>query len=551
MGVLCLSLRVMAGTKETYDELYSKDETAAIAKGPQAQGRFAAALLKDAKGLGDQKDLQVFLCDRAYQLGMKDPSGYQTAIDAMTLLGEVAPDKKGAALERRTEALQVGCAKGSVSDRKRFGKELVDLLVAKGDEQVAAGQGTEAIASYNKALDFANRGNTGQGGDIKDRISQVTSAAEREKKLGDLKKKLDENPKSVAARMNLIVAYLGEFDTPAEAVKLVTDDLDEKTRTYVPLSEKAPTDLEETACPELAQWYAEIAEKASPAGKSVLLGKSLACCDRYLELHAVRDAARLKVQLRRDKISEERDKLDQKQGQPRRIVLGLGKGAAMDLVLIPAGKFTMGSPENEAGRRADEGPQREVTISKAFYIGACEVTQEQYQAVIGKNPSRYSGAKNPVDQVSWDDSVEFCKKLSARTGKSVRLPTEAQWEYACRAGTKTRFSFGDVDADLDAYGWNGRASGGVSHPVAQKKPNAWGLYDMHGNLEEWCSDWYADSYANAGNRDPQGPDSGTTRVLRGGVSGAPRDFCRSAGRRGRLPWPRLGNQGFRVVMDLK
>ncbi|MEI7836387.1 MAG: formylglycine-generating enzyme family protein, partial [Planctomycetota bacterium] len=132
--------------------------------------------------------------------------------------------------------------------------------------------------------------------------------------------------------------------------------------------------------------------------------------------------------------------------------LDIGSGGMMELVLIPAGTFTMGSPDGENGRRPDEGPQREVTISKAFHMGVYEVTQEQYEAVMGKNPSEFKGAKNPVECVSWDDAVEFCKKLSAKTGKTVRLPTEAEWEYACRAGTKTGFSFGDDYADLHKYG---------------------------------------------------------------------------------------------------
>ena len=128
------------------------------------------------------------------------------------------------------------------------------------------------------------------------------------------------------------------------------------------------------------------------------------------------------------------------------ITLDCAKGVSLTLVLIPAGKFMMGSPEKEKDRGGSEWPQHEVTISKSFYMGAYDVTQEQYEAVMGQNPSGFRGAKNPVEQVSWDDAVAFCKKLSAKAGKKVRLPTEAEWEYACRAGSKTRFYYGD-DAD--------------------------------------------------------------------------------------------------------
>ncbi|MCY2928851.1 MAG: formylglycine-generating enzyme family protein [Planctomycetota bacterium] len=236
---------------------------------------------------------------------------------------------------------------------------------------------------------------------------------------------------------------------------------------------------------------------------------------------------------------------------PKELTLDLGNKVTMKLVLTPAGTFMMGSPESEKDRLADEGPQHEVIISKAFYMGACEVTQEQYQAVMGKNPSRFKGAKNPVEQILWDDAVEFCKALSAKTGKTVRLPTEAQWEYACRAGSKTRFGYGDEDAALGENAWYRRNSGGTTHPVGQKKPNAWGLYDMHGNVWEWCSDWYADSYANAGNRDPQGVDSGANRVLRGGSWFNDPRICRSADRRRLSPGIRCDHFGFRVAVDSK
>ncbi|MCY2926365.1 MAG: formylglycine-generating enzyme family protein, partial [Planctomycetota bacterium] len=203
-------------------------------------------------------------------------------------------------------------------------------------------------------------------------------------------------------------------------------------------------------------------------------------------------------------------------GPPKELTLDLGNKVTMKLVLIPAGKFMMGSPETEKDRQPDEGPQHEVTISKPFYMGVYEVTQAQYEAVMGTNPSAFKGSENPVEQVSWDDAVEFCKALSAKTGKAVRLPTEPQWEYACRAGTKTRFGFGDDDTDLRDYAWFSGHSLSKTHPVGEQEPNAWGLYDMHGNVWEWCSDYYADSYANAKTTDPQGPGSGTDRVLRGG-----------------------------------
>lgn len=233
------------------------------------------------------------------------------------------------------------------------------------------------------------------------------------------------------------------------------------------------------------------------------------------------------------------------------LTLDLGNNVKMKLALIPAGKFMMGSPDSERDRINNEGPQREVTLSQPFYTGVTEVTQEQYEALMGKNPSNFKGPTNPVEQVSWDDAVEFCKKLSEKTGKKVRLPTEAQWEYACRAGSKTRFAFGDNDSDLGDYAWYTSNSENKTHQVAQKKPNAFGLYDMHGNVWEWCADWYADSYPSGKNTDPKGPDSGRDRVLRGGSWGVDPLRCRSAFRLGLEPDFRYYYFGFRVVLDLK
>ena len=228
--------------------------------------------------------------------------------------------------------------------------------------------------------------------------------------------------------------------------------------------------------------------------------------------------------------------------------LDLGGNAAMKLALIPAGKFRMGSVKSEADSERDERPQREVTISRPFHMGVTEVTQAQWTALMGKNPSVVKGPQLPVQMVSWLDAVKFCQTASKKTGRTVRLPTEAEWEYACRAGAKGRFCFGEDDAGLDAYGWHKGNCGGKPHAVAGKKPNARGLYDMHGNLNEWCSD-YHHKYAGAATVDPSGPTEGAHRILRGGGYGNPAAFCRSANRAGAGPEKGRKNLGFRVVVE--
>jgi formylglycine-generating enzyme required for sulfatase activity len=232
------------------------------------------------------------------------------------------------------------------------------------------------------------------------------------------------------------------------------------------------------------------------------------------------------------------------------IALDLGGGVKMEFVLIPAGKFKMGSPENEQFRDDKEGPQHDVTLGKPFYMGKYEVTQEQYEKIIKNNPSTFKGARNPVDSVSWYDAQAFCKQMSQKTGRSVRLPSEAEWEYACRAWTSTWFYNGDKDEDLGRVGWYGENSEGRTHPVGEKEPNVFGLYDMHGNVWEWVEDYWHDNYTGAptdGSAWIETPRGGG-RVWRGGSWSHSAWSCRSAFRFGRVPVSRFVFNGFRVVL---
>ncbi|MEZ6061805.1 MAG: formylglycine-generating enzyme family protein [Planctomycetaceae bacterium] len=188
-------------------------------------------------------------------------------------------------------------------------------------------------------------------------------------------------------------------------------------------------------------------------------------------------------------------------------------------VWCPPGTFVMGSKEDAFGRKMNE-PQVEVTLTKGFWMQQTEVTQTQYKALMGINPAFHKGEQQPVESISWDDANEFCRRMSElpsekSAGNTYRLPTEAEWEYACRAGTTTVFSFGDNDEGAEDYGWFNVNSERTTHPVAGKLPNPWGLYDMHGNVAEWCSDLYGE-YSSAPVTDPAGGESGDKRVLRGG-----------------------------------
>lgn len=198
---------------------------------------------------------------------------------------------------------------------------------------------------------------------------------------------------------------------------------------------------------------------------------------------------------------------------PQKVAIDLGNGVPLDFILIRPGSFTMGSDNGSD----HEKPPHKVTIAEPFYLGKYEVTQEQWKKVMDTQPSHFNGAKNPVEQVSWDECQRFVAKLNEMTaGATFRLPTEAEWELACRAGSSGWFCYGNDLEQLDLYAWYGKNAQGTTHPVGTKKPNAWGLYDMHGNVWEWCADWFGE-YPTDATTNPVGPVSGLERVFRGGA----------------------------------
>jgi formylglycine-generating enzyme required for sulfatase activity len=219
----------------------------------------------------------------------------------------------------------------------------------------------------------------------------------------------------------------------------------------------------------------------------------------------------------------------------------------MKLVYVPAGDFNMGSPPEEKGRQDDELLHK-ARITCPFRIGMTEVTQVQWQTVMGTNPSNFVGDDLPVEKVSWKNAVAFCKKLSETEGKTYRLPTEAEWEYACRAGVTDPIA---GTGQIDDMAWYDENSKEQSHSVATKTPNAWGIFDMHGNASEWCSDYYSSDYPEADVTDPIGPSEGKYRVIRGGSWGYFEPSCRCAARSSAPTSYQLKQTGFRVVMELE
>ena len=283
--------------------------------------------------------------------------------------------------------------------------------------------------------------------------------------------------------------------------------------------EKAKAEMEKLIKEKTGKGYVEVGGKAIKAAKLPAAGKKTSA-------------------------ESPEEGLSKAEKQAKLLEEDLGNGVSLEMVLVPAGKFMMGSPASEKNRSGDEA-KHEVILTKSYYMGKYAVTQEQWEAVMGDNPSETKGAKLPVTYVSWNDCKKFIKKLNGITKGKYRLPTEAEWEYACRAGTTTAYSFGAKITPKDAN-YN---DSGIEEPVAvgSYKPNAFGLYDLHGNVWEWCEDWKAD-YPKGSVIDPKGPAKGDGRVLRGGSFLNSVSYARSSSRNGYgSPTFRFYDDGFRLA----
>jgi formylglycine-generating enzyme required for sulfatase activity len=552
---------VLADAASDFETIFGAEAKKVAASSSKTDdAAFAAKLVKAAKDMPDSPALQVLIYEKACQFGSSGPAGCGTALEALGLLEKAVPDKTDLWRARKFEIVKLRFDKSYGAARKAAGQPYMDMLEALADAKIAEGNGAAAKGLYNRAVMIAKYIKSPRAADILAKSKRASAAVARQAKLKRLQAKLTADPKDTSARKELVLFYVTALDNPAEAAKLLTNDLDEVTRTYVPLAAKSLEGLDEAICLELGDWYyKKLSKTASVIAKGVPLQRAQGYYQQFLKSHAKKDAQSYRAKAALESIVKELAKLGAsaiRVGQPagRTLILSLGKGVTMKLIRIPAGKFLMGSPATEKDRSKAEGPQRRVTISKAFYMGATEVTQAQYESVMGKDPSKYKGPRNPVEQVSWHDATAFCTALSKKTQRTVRLPTEAQWEYACRAGTRTRFSFGKAgkaDKNINAHGWHRGNSGGKTHPVGQKKPNAWGLYDMHGNVWEWCRDWYDEKfYANPKRVDPENTTKTKYRLYRGG-SWIDKDLnnCRAASRFKNVSGHRGANVGFRVVVE--
>ncbi len=535
-------------SNQAYDRLYG-DEAKKLA--PKDRPAFAERLLRAAAELdANSSSLAELLVVRATDIYLGSAAAKDFPAFADKLLKTATALKANSPLADvlMVKATDVYFRSATGEEKATLGETLIDQWISVGNDQLDSNSPADALKALGQASKIAAANKSNRSDDISMKIKVVQHRIDAERRFADLLAKLRAKPDDAALAKEAALLCVLELDRPADAAPFVAAIGDESWKTYVPLATKDPGGLDALVLKEIGGWYEGLAVKAGAAGKLVAYERAKTYFEAFLAKHTEKDEQYLAMKKDLDAVNKQ---LDAMSGMSlatahKDVTISLGKNVAMKLVLIRGGKFMMGNPAVETG---SAGPQHEVKITKPFYMGATVVTEAQWVAVMGmKGRATSEDPNDPVNNVSWDKSMEFCKKVSQMTGKLFRLPTEAEWEYACRAGTKTAYSFGDDVTDLGDYAWFKDNSDGKTHAVGLKKPNPWGLYDMHGLIWEWCYDWYDEGYyAHASKTDPTGPASGTKRVVRGNSRNFPAVRCRSYAREYN---DSVGGGliGFRVVM---
>ena len=302
------------------------------------------------------------------------------------------------------------------------------------------------------------------------------------------------------------------------------------------------------ALPLSAQKYTEYLSSAKKHLQSGNIEKAISCYNVYKTMTGeVNDDFEKKLNTEIANNREGIHKTDGKESEYIRQTFTV-KDVSFTMIPVAGGTFQMGATAEQNNPNSDENPVHRVTLS-SYYIGETEVTQALWNAVMGSNPSNFKGNNLPVERVSWNDCQTFIRKLNEVTGQNFRLPTEAEWEYAARGGANREYQYsGSKDNNLGEVAWYGGNSGSKTHPVGMKQANELGLYDMSGNVWEWCSDWYG-NYSTGSQTNPQGPTSGSNRVFRGGGWSYYAGYCRVASRSWDAPGRRYDFLGLRLVLQ--
>jgi hypothetical protein len=493
--------------------------------------------------------LRTILYEKVYEYSARTSSGYRQAMEALAYLTRAVPERKTEWLDKKLKAMTKRYVNSFGPGRQEIAESYLQTMLAVAAGRLEAGKLTEAQSIYTRAYSVATQIKSPLKSEIRDKAAELSAAAALQRKTAQFKRAFAAKP-SVRNRENLIYHYLADLDSPADAVSLVTEALGTELSAKINLTAIPVDELQADQCISQAKWFESLARKPiSTKGKVNVYRRARDCYSKFLALGkmtGVQAALCRRSILRIDKLMAKMD--------PGYLTVGCGKGVKMRFKRLSAGKFMIGSPAAEAKRGSDEGPQATIELTRPFYIGLTEVTRKQYNAVMGADAA-VKDPNLPEVNVGTTSAKAFCAKLSAITSRTVRLPTEAEWEYACRAGSSTAYCFGDDIASLGAYAWTSLNSAVnkklTPHPVGTKKANAWGLFDMHGNVREITISPYSSySYKGAATKPTQDPAACThTCKARGGSAGRDPSFCRSANRVSISAGDSL--TGFRVVMEVK
>lgn len=553
-GVMCLLGVAAAASAESPEVQFQKvygDDAAAAAKSPATKAAltFAARLVYNANNPQSDPAMVRLLLEKAYELGCKSAQGAATAImAAKTRMDQEAKDKRPWR-EKLLAACRIGYQKSNIAaDKAQAAEMLICELEDVSDALSESGDFAEALKLLKEGRQVAMASQSPRQPDLAERLRTVNGQIDAQKSFAACVKKLTDNPQDAVTAKAAVLMCITQLDRPADAVPYASVAGDETLKKMVPLATEDVEKISADSAGDLAAWYQALAKKANRSNKIALLKRARKYYRKVLDKHSD-DAQGKKVRKQFDETARELATLAP---PSRELILDLGNGAKMRLVRIPAGKFLM-------GKQGVVDIRHPVIISKAFYMGATGVTQEQYDAIMGSenDHSRFKGPTDPVECVTWKEAVEFCQKLSEKCDCVARLPTDAQREYASRAGSQSAYCFGNDVSMLDDYAWfkgNHLNDEDWPHPVGQKKPNGWGLYDMHGNVYEWCSDWYEDwgkkKFSQVPITDPTGPETGEMRVQRGAVwNSGSSEACESQSRIGSDPTMGREWVGFRIIVE--
>ena len=503
-AIVFVALALAGGARPAHaepEEILTEELLLSIFDGEKSNAGRAAKLLQAATSLDSDNKTQIALLKKSIEYGFKS-----LAVDKGRLTTEQA-------LERLAGLIELDAADSFLTDKRiefyricyrQYSKTRLAKLDTRSRLIAALYEGaqhaertckwSDVIKAYTEAVRLSVSPASPYLPSLRRKLKRATHMRKVQQQIDLSAKLLKADPDNAKARTTLIKMFLIEYDNPARAAEYLDDDVDETMRTYIPMAVIKPFEVKLSVCKEMSKWYGKVlAKDASTFAKPNVLRRGIIYCNRFLDSPRRDDKDALLLKVIKANLKKELDALNPDPVPPPRpetlaggvITLNLGKGISIKLKGIPPRKVF-----------ASDRLKGKMVAAFPYYIGVTEVTQEQYQAVMGVNPSNYKGPKNPVEQVSWNDAREFCKKLSAATRRTVRLPTESEWLHACSAGTQTAFFFGDNAARMGDYAWfktNTKDLGPTSdhhHPVATKKPNPWGLYDMRGNVWEWVFDSY-------------------------------------------------------------